>query len=687
MNSRRKRATRLVFVGAIFALIGVGFLLRVLYTQRPYFHPDEYISMVVAKIVAERGVPILPSGLWYDQEVIFSYLGALFIRLMGASHLAVRWVSVLFGVLSIPMAYVAARRLLSSPLAGVIAATFMAVAPEAVVWGGRARRYSIGEFFIWLMLWLIWVGLVEGDSRKHRIAFYAVYVLAALTLTQTMMVIPPLLLGVALLTWQGRPAKRLFFANHVIIGIVLIVLISAGLFLRTNSSFMASEAAVRAAGHLEEEGVSSFSRSVATASPFLLPMFDLSSALSKIRWLIVIEPLYQLLAIPALLAIILSLVPGFDKAGKYRRGIWFVLVTAGGVAFEFLFLVSEDWTGPRPRYLFVTFWPAFTMLACGAVAGFERLMHRWRPPARFPRLAEWASILAMLLLLVAALASTMPRALDGLKHSLSDELNYHQAYQYVSAHWQPGDQVMTVLTNIGYWYLGKTDYYAVDLTPLVTQDSKAEMVDRWVGARWVSNPEELDEALRNGRLWFVIDKSRLWNLYSLAFKQQILARMEPVFEADQVYVLLPKRKPITTIPTEPDTPVTARLAGQVELTGFSLDQAALLRGAPAQLTLFWKPLRSMDDYKVFVHLRDRSGRTVAQADHIPSEALVALPTSTWRAGEIVPDVSYLQVPADTPPGEYQLLVGMYNPDTMERLPVENDTSGENAVAVTTLRRP
>jgi hypothetical protein len=133
--------------------------------------------------------------------------------------------------------------------------------------------------------------------------------------------------------------------------------------------------------------------------------------------------------------------------------------------------------------------------------------------------------------------------------------------------------------------------------------------------------------------------------------------------------------------------VQAHLAGQVELTGFSLDQAALLRGAPAQLTLFWKLLQPMDDYKVFVHLRDHDGRTVAQADHIPSEALVALPTSTWREGETVPDVSYLQVPADTPPGEYQLLVGMYNPDTMERLAVEGDTSGENAVVVATLRRP
>jgi hypothetical protein len=501
------------------------------------------------------------------------------------------------------------------------------------------------------------------------------------------MVVPPLLAAVLLLAWRRRSARGLLPAKHVVVSVAVIVLISIGLFVRANSNFTAPEAAEVTAERLQAEDVSSFAKSVAAVSPFLLPTFDIPAVLSRIRWLGVIEPLYPLLAVPALLAIALALVPGFDKTGKYRRAIWFLLVTASGVAFEFLFLVSEDWTGQRPRYLFVTFWPAFIMLACGVVAGLEILVRRWSRAARVPRLADWVLTPAILLSLAAVLATTMPRTLDGLKHSLSDELNYHQAFQYVSEHWRSGDHVMTVLTTISYWYLGQTDYYAADRNPFVFQNSDSETVDRRLGARWVSNAEELDEALRDGRLWFVIDKSRLWNLYTLGFKQQLLARMETVFQADQVYVLLPKRKAID-IPTKPDLPVEARLAGQVELTGFSLDQAALLRGAPAQLTLFWKLLRPLgEDYKVFVHLRDRTGQTVAQADHIPSEALVALPTSIWREGEIVPDVSYLQVPADTPPGEYQLLVGLYNPDTLERLPVEGDSSGENAVVVTTLRRP
>ena len=211
-------------------------------------------------------------------------------------------------------------------------------------------------------------------------------------------------------------------------------------------------------------------------------------------------------------------------------------------------------------------------------------------------------------------------------------------------------------------------------------------MERWTGARWVSEAGELGDILRSGRVWFVIDASRLWHVYSLAYKQQLLTQMEPVFKTGNVYVLLPIPAP-PVIPAEPDVQLEARWAGQVELTGFSLDEEALLSGQPAQLTLFWKALQPLPDYKVFVHLRDPNNQPVAQADHIPSETLVAMPTSIWRVGEVVPDVTYLTVPLNVPSGDYRLLVGMYDPETSERLPVENDQTGENAVIVTTLQRP
>ena len=44
------------------------------------------------------------------------------------------------------------------------------------------------------------------------------------------------------------------------------------------------------------------------------------------------------------------------------------------------------------------------------------------------------------------------------------------------------------------------------------------------------------------------------------------------------------------------------------------------------------------------------------------------PTSVWAAGEVIVDPRAIVLPADVPPGRYRLLVGMYDLDTLARLP-------------------
>ena len=61
-----------------------------------------------------------------------------------------------------------------------------------------------------------------------------------------------------------------------------------------------------------------------------------------------------------------------------------------------------------------------------------------------------------------------------------------------------------------------------------------------------------------------------------------------------------------------------------------------------------------------------------------------LPTSVWPVQEMLAGAFYSPVPADLPDGAYRLLVGLYHPNTGERLPVVNDVSGENAVILGTL---
>ncbi|HXV42858.1 MAG TPA: hypothetical protein VEC96_07335, partial [Anaerolineae bacterium] len=82
-------------------------------------------------------------------------------------------------------------------------------------------------------------------------------------------------------------------------------------------------------------------------------------------------------------------------------------------------------------------------------------------------------------------------------------------------------------------------------------------------------------------------------------------------------------------------------------------------------------------YTVFLHLRNSDGATVAQQDGLSLAG--AYPTSRWQPGEMVIDPFTLVLPADLPAGRYTLWAGLYQLETLKRLPVANDASGENAI--------
>ncbi len=73
------------------------------------------------------------------------------------------------------------------------------------------------------------------------------------------------------------------------------------------------------------------------------------------------------------------------------------------------------------------------------------------------------------------------------------------------------------------------------------------------------------------------------------------------------------------------------------------------------------------DYHVFIHLLDRQGQLVAQADGQPAHW--TRPTSTWTVGELVVDRHGLWIPTGTAPGVYQLSLGLYRPEDGQRLPL------------------
>ncbi|MBI5931279.1 MAG: hypothetical protein HY862_18365 [Chloroflexi bacterium] len=76
-------------------------------------------------------------------------------------------------------------------------------------------------------------------------------------------------------------------------------------------------------------------------------------------------------------------------------------------------------------------------------------------------------------------------------------------------------------------------------------------------------------------------------------------------------------------------------------------------------------------YKLFVHILDAQGQKVAQIDPVPGGD--RYPIWAWGAGEKIKDSITLPI-LDLPKGSYQVVIGIYDPDTFQRLPVR-DTNG------------
>jgi hypothetical protein len=116
-------------------------------------------------------------------------------------------------------------------------------------------------------------------------------------------------------------------------------------------------------------------------------------------------------------------------------------------------------------------------------------------------------------------------------------------------------------------------------------------------------------------------------------------------------------------PPSPDTPLAVDLGSTLALVGFN---GPILSGQSLDLRLFWQAVQEMDiSYKFFVHVYDMdSGELLAQLDTIPRDW--AYPTNLWHAGEYVND--HLSIPlSNIPPGTYRVEIGVYHPDTGERL--------------------
>jgi hypothetical protein len=713
-DTRKRRWSRHRFIVLLLTAAAFGLRLAYLLHSHPFF--DEFTTVLAARGIMQRGLPLLPSGLFYEHGLLFTYLDAPLVALAGDGGLfiAARLPSLILGAAAVPLLYWLGRRWLS-PRAGLVAAALLAFSPEGMVWGGRARMYAMLQLVVMLLVFFAYRGC-SGEGRP-RWRWLALLTLLAALLTQfgALIVVPPLVVAVAVIGWLTRPGGgRPWFLRRAALveGTALALIVGTGILVkRLGQPLGAAPLGSHGAGNLLSELVGTITYQAGlvldggAAIKFLGQQFGVPHHV----WLTLVA------VAGALVGLVLWIVarrpagevaPGAQSAQGSRPPapssysllpapysslyLWLVF----GLTIVEMVTLLEPWRR-NPRYL-VMLLPLFYL---SVAAGLEQIVNikyqisniKSQIANRKYPISNLQSPISNLLVssfVVVQAALLIP---DLRIAYLTPEPAYEEAFRYVEDRWQSGDALLTMNTSAAGLYLDPTGAALSGAYRFAAQEDAEQFllnastrpVDRWLGLPWVGTAADFNCVLNeHPRTWFVIDTIRLPVYYRGDWLALLKTQMELVWSRDEALVYR-TRSDRSPLPSAPAVTVNADLGGLVRLVGYQVDS---LGPRARQVTLFWTPLAPIpDDYTVFVHVRDAKGAKVAQRDAQPLDG--NYPTHQWRAGETVIDPYRIDLPADLPPGEYRIVVGMYRLETLERLPVAGDTSGENAVILATLALP
>jgi hypothetical protein len=473
-------------------------------------HIDEPASVLAAKMVAEKGLPIFPSGVPYLQGAVLSYLLAPFtwFGYGGIEHLqSQRLVMVAIGVLVIFFTWKLAVQVSGSAWIGAIAAILVASDPISVKWSGLVRMYAPLELFAVLLLWMMAKILMDGPTRR-RLALAAIFFwLGVFTHIATALIWPAIAL-VALAVY-GRGLWR----ERRDVGFTLAAMAGAPVVLTALNTLLKRGGATPSAGG-ELPGVSFVGDHLLTFDALTRPSFGAWEELFQHSALAGTMP-YIMVLLSALLIGILFFGRGAE-AGSHRLRIggglmllayWLPVIVVG--------IFTQE---PQERYVIHVVPAGFVLIAL-AIQQIIRRVRELRTSASAP---GWQRrvLLGATLLLIAILVLNQISAALGLQRNRVLDPDYVAAAQFVHDRMEPGDPVFASMTPAPYLVLGSDDGlhfisgspYSSRTNRYVRINDAGESVDYWIGVPSVYLMNDLcSMIIENPNAWIITDAVRLYS--------------------------------------------------------------------------------------------------------------------------------------------------------------------------------
>ena len=122
-------------------------------------------------------------------------------------------------------------------------------------------------------------------------------------------------------------------------------------------------------------------------------------------------------------------------------------------------------------------------------------------------------------------------------------------------------------------------------------------------------------------------------------------------------------------------PLDADIGDTARVLGYTLSASSVRPGEELAVTIYWR-IESRTDvpYAVFLHLYESGVGSITQLDTYPGLGNYA--TTVWDPGRMFADIYRLRVPPDAPSvGDARLVLGLYDEQTGQRLPVTGANAG------------
>ncbi len=540
----------------VVAVLALGFLLRFAAAQHLTPHVDEAASVLAAHAVAERGVPILPSGTVYFQGAILSYLLAPFVWL-GAGDLAnlttMRLVTVLAGTAAVYLSYRLGQAAAADPRVGTLAAGLVALDPLSVQWSAHVRMYAILQVLTVALAWIFVRVLTAPPTPRLLAGWVALFWAMVFTHVGAALLWPAMTLVALVVHRRALLTRR----RNVVVALGLCLLAPTVLVLLNHTLGSASITASRSA---------SASWLTFVGDHLLTPRAFVDNLGRDADWGVAIRASNLAWLVPALLVAGSTLAAGYrfvvDRMGRWNSArhravgvllacYWIPVVAVGA------FTVS-----PKERYLLHVHLLGYVLVAALAVDLLEARASE-RNAGRRHRMGVAYGIVALVIAsLVGGLAWRLAHPVVHPDHLA--------AMRYVAARHAPGEPVIVALPTAAYLALGDAD----DLRFLAGPEDRPRAqrltrltddgpVDYWIGVDSIVSARQLRALLMaHPRAWVVVDEERLaapW-AYAGAMAGVLREMTDPIYAAPGGALVLRGAPVVSDSGREPASTQAARPA-------------------------------------------------------------------------------------------------------------------------------